>query len=243
MLSKMKMRKEFKVPISLCDDRSLMSYPAIFSLFMDLASEHGPEIGLGLDDLGKKNLFWLTVKTKVKVHRRPDMLTPVAASTWPEKPGRVRCNRYYTLHCGEELLAEGKTEWALIDTVSGRLCRFADVYPQDLPHIDDTVCDEAFTRIGEDFSDSVCLGTYTVKSTDIDLGRHMNNAAYVKALFGFFTTGQLAKMDITDIEVTFKNACFEGEELQVYRRDANDGCEIGFIKADGKSAFLAKLKY
>lgn len=36
-------------------------------------------IRLGADDLGAKGLFWLTVKTKVKVHARPKLMQTVTA--------------------------------------------------------------------------------------------------------------------------------------------------------------------
>ena len=240
----MKLVKPFTVPISLCDRGSLLSYHGHFSLFMDLASEHGPQIGLGLKDLGAKNLFWLTVKTKIRFHARPAMLDTVTASTWPEAPGRVRCNRYYTIQNQQgDLLAEGKTEWALIDTSTGRLCRFADVYPANLSHCSDVVCDTPFSRIDENFAPDTQIGTYTVKSTDIDLGRHMNNAAYVKAIFGFISCDEVDTVNISEIEATFKSPCFEGETLIVYRRNTQSGTEMAMVKPDGKTAFLAKITY
>ena len=50
----------------MCDNTGGIGIPAIFSLFMDLATEHGAMIKMGAEDLAEKGLFWLTVKTKVK---------------------------------------------------------------------------------------------------------------------------------------------------------------------------------
>ncbi len=238
----MKLDKAVVVPISLCDRDGKLSYPAHFSLFMDMASEHGPQIGLGLDDPAMKDLFWLTVKTKIRFHSRPDMLRQVNVSTWPEKPGRIRTNRLYTIKDGDTLLSEGKTEWALINTVTGKLVKFDSVYPKDLQHIEDTVSVTPFSKISEDFTEEQIIGSYTVAATDIDVGQHMNNAAYLRALFGLLVNDPFKNRNIFEMEAIFKNPCYEGEALQVYCRE-DDDMQLAMKKADGTTALLAKITF
>ena len=238
----MKLDKSVVIPISLCDRDGKLSYPAHFSLFMDMASEHGPQIGLGLDDPAMKDLFWLTVKTKIKFHTRPAMLKQVDVSTWPEKPGRIRTNRLYTIQDGDTLLSEGKTEWALINTVTGKLVKFDSVYPKDLVHIETPVSVSPFLKISEDFSQDQCIGSYTVSATDIDVGQHMNNAAYLRALFGLFTNDFLKGREIFEIEAVFKTPCYEGETLQVYCRE-EDSMQLAMKKEDGTTALLVNIDF
>ena len=238
----MKLDKSVVIPISLCDRDGKLSYPAHFSVFMDMASEHGPQIGLGLDDPAMKDLFWLTVKTKIRVYDRPNMLRQVNVSTWPEKPGRVRTNRLYTIKDGDNLLAEGKTEWALINTVTGKLVRFDSVYPKDLVHIDAPVSVSPFSKISEDFDEDQCIGSYTVCATDIDIGQHMNNAAYLRALFGMLTNDLLKGRDIFEMEAVFKTPCYEGEVLKVYCREEG-GMQLAMKKPDGTTALVAGITF
>lgn len=240
---KSKMEKQILIPLSLCDNASKLSVYGLFATFMDLASEHGTEIGVGSAELAKSNLFWLAVKTKVRIVRRPDMLESVTASTWPEKPVRVRCNRYYRLSSGEEILAEGKTEWAMININTGKLCRYDEVYPKDIDHLEEQVCAEPFARVSDDFSADEELGVYTVCSADIDLGQHLNNSVYVRIIFGMFTCAELEKMNITGMEIAFRSPCYEGDRLTVKRRNTEDGCEIGIFREDGTVATLAKIMY
>lgn len=239
---KCQLQKPYTVLTSVCDHNARLSIPAIFSLFMDLASEHAAAIGLGADKLSEKGMFWLTVRTKLQIGTRPHLTQTVDAITWPEAPGRARCNRYYTLtDPNGDLLVSGKTEWAIIEVESGKLCRIADIYPSDLDHLPDTVCDEPFARIPEDFSDAEVIGSYTVRSTDIDLGQHMNNAAYPRALFGLFSCAETDAMNIREIEVTFRTPCFEGETLTVCRRAVDGATEYGMIRPDGKAAALFRI--
>lgn len=237
-----KMEKNLNVLISQCDSTSKMSMPSIFTLFGDLASEHAPKIGLGSDTLAEKGLFWVAVRTKIKVHRRPEMTETFRANTWPEAPGRVRCVRYYSLTDTDlNLIAEGKSEWAIVDLATGRPHKLLEIYPEELQHLTDTACDEPFNKITETVDDTEKFATYTVRSTDIDIGRHMNNAAYIRAVFGAFTCAELEKMNISDIEINFKAQCYEGDELAFYKRNCGAALEIIILRPDGKCAATIRL--
>ena len=236
-----KLEKQLSVALSMCDNTGKLAIPHIFSLFMDLAAEHGDAIGVGMDTLSKKGLFWLTVKTKIRIYRRPGLLDTVTAITWPESPGRIRCDRSYELRCGDELLAAGKTEWAMLAVETGRLARIADAYPTSIEHCLRTACEGAYAKIPDDFSQCPEIGRYTVRSTDIDLGQHMNNAAYVHALFGVLSCQQLAAMSIREMDILFRTSCYEGDTLSIRRRETPDGPELGILKEDGCTAAAIKI--
>lgn len=232
------MQKEFIIPISDCDNTGQISIPHIFSLFMDLASEHGDLMGLGFDVLGAKDLYWLTVRTKIQIHERPKMLKKVTLDTWPAVPGRVRCDRYYTISDEGRILVEGKTEWAIINMATGRLTKLSEVYPPEYEYVDNCVCEGAFARMKEDFSGCEEIGQYTIRSTDIDVGQHMNNAAYIHAVFGAFSCEERAAMDIRQVEAAFKAQCYEGDTLSIRRRYTEDGFEIGVVRSGDEAAVV-----
>ena len=236
-----KLEKQVSVALSMCDNTGKLAIPHIFSLFMDLAAEHGDAIGLGMDALSDKGLFWLTVKTKVCIYRRPKLLQTLTAATWPEVPGRIRCDRSYELTHNGELIAAGKTEWAMLEVKTGRLARIADSYPPAIRHCERTACKAPYARIPDDFSACPEIGRCTVRSTDIDLGQHMNNAAYVHAIFGAFSCEELANMSIREVDVLFRAPCYEGDVLSIRRRETPDGPEIGVLRADGSTAVAAKI--
>lgn len=237
-----RMEKTIRITPSMCDNTKKLGVPNIFALFMDLASEHGQDIGLGADRLEKLNLFWLTVKTKIHIVKLPDMLDTVTAVTWPEKAGKIRCNRFYALYSEGELLVEGKTEWAIFDMQSGKLYKAADELWKGVKFCEDTVCNEPFERISEDFANAVKLCSYTVKSTDIDLGQHMNNAAYPRAIFGAFTCKQREAFNVKDMDIVFRTPCFEGTDLDIVVREGDGFTDIGVLLPDGKAAAFARIK-
>ncbi len=235
-----KLQREILVPLSHCDNMSKLSVPSMFSLFMDIATDHAQELHVSAKDLGE-NLFWLAVRTKIKISKRPCMTEKVTLSTWPQKAVRVRANRHYAISDENEILIAGKTEWAVINTETGKLQRLNDIYGDDFSYCEDVSFDENYARVSDDFSDASFLGEYTIRSTDIDIGQHMNNAFYVRALFSLFTTKELNESEITEIDVAYKAQSFEGETLKVRVREAENALEYGMIKPDNTVAATVRI--
>ena len=159
------------------------------------------------------------------------------------KPERIRFNRHYKIKSNNELLIAGKTEWAVIDKESGRPQKAEGIYPTELEYCDEQPIAEAFSKIDTDFENAQLLGSYKVISTDIDLYGHMNNVAYVRAIMGMFSSKELQEMQIKSFEINYRIPCFEGEILNVYKRNLDNGIEIGMINAEQKISALIKIKF
>ena len=232
-----------EVPSSMCDHAGRLGMADTFALFMDLATTHALMMGCGWRQMAERHLFWLTVKTKVVFApqaERPQMGDAVIARTWPEEPGKMRCVRDYQVECDGRITAAGKTEWAILDTETASLAPVGDVYGEGLTFTREPAVGTPFVRVVDDFEGVEPFATYTVRSTDIDLGGHMNNVAYVRALLGSFTVAELDALQIREIDAIFRNQCFEGDELVLSRKATEDGYDVRLAK-DGKTAFLAHL--
>ena len=236
-----KLTKEAIIPISRCDFEGLLGVPETFSLMMDLATEHAQSIDLGISSIGKNNLFWLAVRTRVHFLRRPKIEEKVTLSTWPEKPQRLRNNRCYLIEKDSERLVEGKTEWAILNTATNKLVKGDEVYPEGLVFEPKSVFDDPFERVKDSFEESERFASYTVRSTDIDLGGHMNNSAYLRALFSVFTTDERKAMNIQGVDVRFVAPAYEGEALSVYRRQNENKTEYAMKKQDGATVLLVAV--
>ncbi len=112
---------EYALPIeaSLGDFEGKMSLTALFAAFMDAAARHANDLGLGASALAARNMQWVAVGTKARIYRRPRMMSETVMRTWPNTPGHVRCERCYRLSDAAGVLAEGRTEWAIVKMDSG----------------------------------------------------------------------------------------------------------------------------
>lgn len=226
---------------TLADAGGRLGIPDTFGLFMDIASIHAGLLGCGLDDMARRGLFWLTAKTQIIFYDRPRIMECVKARTWPEAPGKVRCHRSYQLLRGETLLVAGKTEWAVMDLKTKQLAPLAGVYPSDLSFDLPTAVSEPFARIQDGADAWQTFADYRVRSTDIDVGGHMNNAAYVRALLGAFSTEERKALRIGRMDVIFRTPCFEGETLELQRRETESGLDLR-IEKEGGTALLARIE-
>lgn len=231
-----------RVPASRCGADGKLSVPAIFDLFMDLAAEHAQELGMGLQPLRVRGIIWVTVRTRIRILRRPSLLEEVRLSTWPEKPGAMRCCRSYVIAAGGETLVEGKSEFAVVDLKSFRPLPMTELYTPELAAelTEETAVPGPFSRIRESFSPEEKWGEYTVRPSDIDMAGHMNNTMYPRMLMDGIPLSEQRENPIREIELCFRAPCFEGQKLTLYRRETENGWEMGAFLPDKKTALLAK---
>lgn len=235
--------REFSVQSSQVDAQGRMSIAGMFDLFMDMASSHAELLDVGFDAMHGRRAYWVAVRTRLCMHGRPRLQERVTARTWPGKPGAVKCDRFYTIARDGAVLAEGRTEWVGQNIDTGRVMKVGDFgYPLAMEHRPERVCDGPFTRFREQPApENLCM-TYTVGSRDIDMGRHMNNVAYIRMLLGSFTVAELEAMDAAEAEVSYAMACREGETLSVYRRQDEEGWHFLVQKPDGTAAVQMVLR-
>lgn len=223
------------------DSSARLSVPDCFALFMDIAAPHAAMLGCGTEDLAKQDLFWLTVKSKIKILRRPRMMEDVTVSTWPRKPEETRCIRDYSITKGDETLVLGKTLWAVINIKTGKLNRVDVLYPEGFQTISDIAIEEPFTKFDREFEGEP-FGTYTVRSTDIDFGGHMNNIAYIRAFTSLFSAKEWQDLKVSELEIHYKSPCFEGNTLSFEKKQVEDSTHICAKLPDGKIAIYIAMK-
>lgn len=235
-----KFEQEILIPPSACDYSGRLGYAGAFAVLMDLATEHAERLGIGLAAMMAKKRFWVTVKTRIVFYERPAVSEAVRLVTWPERPGQVRCNRSYEIRRGDALLIAGRTEWAVMNTETNTIAPATDLFPADLDYVGASALNEPFARIPARFDGVEPFASYTVRSTDIDLGGHMNNAAYPRALFGAFTTGELSAMQAHSIDLIFRTPCYEGETLAFYKKEGEGVTDLRAARGDD-TVLLARI--
>ena len=233
---------DIRIMPSQTDFVNRLGYYETFRLFMDLANMHAEKLGVDQLTLMNRSLFWLTVKTRIRFYRRPGMSCRVEGQTWPVRPLSLRTDRCYRLLDDEGPLAEGRTEWAIMDLSKGRLANLADLFPTELEFNEESFPIEDFPRIMPADDTYELKGTYKVTSSDIDMGQHMNNAAYVRALLGMFSVQELRDMDIKEITVVFKTSAHEGDVLSMPLKRTGNTIDTGLYFRDGKPALLARIE-
>ena len=211
-----------------------------FDLFMDTATEAAGAMGVGWDFLIQRGLFWITVKARVRFIDPPRLLDTVEVVTWPEAPGEMRCNRHYEIRKDGAVLAQGLTEWAIVSVQTGKPQPMADILPSDLEYPDALASPGPFARISSQFVDPP-FAHHLVTNTDIDMARHMNNVAYVRAIINAFPLKAWKALNVKQMDVIFLTSAHEGDALRFQQRRDGSALDIRGTLPDGRVSVLAQL--
>ena len=201
----------------MCDANSRLSIPAAFDLFQDTATLHADKFDIGPAGMNRRNYFWIISKTVMHFDRLPVMMDHVEARTWIQPADRAKCERDFAVFSGDEQLLMCRSIWAVMSHETGRLVPMTGLYPEDVEFEEPVPDGTGFSKIGKNFEGAGIIGEYTICSTDIDLGGHMNNVNYIRAMLGCFSAEEIAAMDIHDIEVQYIMQSYEGETLTSLR--------------------------
>ena len=227
------------ITASQCDFTGRLGMAQCLDMFMDAASRHADELGMGRRELAKKDLFWMITKNRLRIFRMPEMSDAVTLTTWPQRPDKMHSDRCYTLKKDGELLAAGKCEWVNYNFVTGKLSPVSELFSPEHEFCADDTIPEGFDRIGGEFPETVC--EYKVRTLDVDVNSHVNNTKYVYALMDIFTTKELKEHPVKQIEVIYKNQAREGDTLVIRRRINGDGTEDYKVTSEGTAIFYARL--
>lgn len=233
--------KHFTVTPDYCDMHFGLSPLAAFTIFQAMASQHAEMLGVGGDAMARLGEFWLTVHTRVDFFAPAHLMDELTARTWAENcdPRDIRCYRSYTLDRAGTRIAAGKTEWTILGPDKKLVSFGSSNFPRDYAFPPESAIGARPQRFRDTFEDADLCAQCTVRSTDIDFGRHMNNVAYVRTLLDCFAARELASGAIRSFEIHYCAPCLEGEALSVYKKRTETGYVLGIRKADGKAAVLA----
>ena len=217
-----------------------LSMAHTFDLFMDVATEAADALGVGWTFLQRKGMFWITVKTRISFLERPNLMDTVRVRTWPERPGEKRCNRHYELSRDGEVLIRAKTEWAIVSILTRRPQSLGKIMPQEMDYPDELACPEPFPMIDEAFPEPP-FARHLVTARDIDMARHMNNVAYVRAIVDAFSVKEWKKLDVKQMDVIFRASAHEGDELQFQQRRDGHVLDIRGSLPGGETIVLSRI--
>ena len=233
--------RDLIVTPSQCDGHSRLSIPAAFDLFQDTATLHADYFEIGPAGMNRRNYFWVITKTIMRFSGRPEMMDRIEARTWIQPSDRAKCERDFAIYKGDAEVLCCRSVWAVMSHDTGRLVPMAELYPNHLTFDQPVPEGLDFSKISKDFDGCDEIGSYTVRSVDIDLGGHMNNVNYIRALLGCFSSEEMSTADVSEIEVQYISQTYEGETLTFRKRDTDGGFEAGAFSSEGKAMFLARI--
>ncbi len=171
------------VPVYDCDLFCRLRPSAMLRYIQSAAGEHLDALGLSYQRLYDEGFVFFIAGTALKIHRAPVAGEHIVVSTAPLTGRGANMLRETVMHDQKgALLAECQTNWALLDSHTGRLLR-PSAFPYALPMLGGEwtpFADPARIRIHA--GDTGEQAQRVVRLSDLDQNLHMNNTVYADIL-------------------------------------------------------------
>lgn len=216
----------------------------LLDYLQDAAAEHASILRIGVQDLHHRELTWVLSRLHLTAGRYAGVGETVLVRTWPSTRGGLSsCREFEVVDQQGEIAARATTAWVVLDLVRRRPVRIADVLP-DYPL-------EPRRAIADDFpplprpEHAEREVRFTVRQSDLDMNRHVNNAVYV----GWALESAPAEVAETrrpvDLEVGFRAEARAGDTVLARCAREAGAASGGFLheivrEKDGKE--LARLR-
>ena len=157
----------------------------LLNIFQDAASTQCHTMGVSGFDMAEKQLKWVVVQYRIRIHQPFDWMTPLVLKTWRSPFKNLYEVRQFTLHGqdkngreNEALLVSATSIWILIKAANNRPVRLTPNMPAALMQCESEPVELFKPKQGLDRIDHECR--FPVHFLDLDLNEHVNNRVYIR---------------------------------------------------------------
>ena len=235
------------ITVSDTDFRGQIKPSAIMEYFQNIALAHADVLGLGYDDMIKKNIVWVMIRMSLKIVESPKIGDKLTLITVPEKPKTADVDRgYYVCNEAGEIIVSASSKWCMLDMNTHRPQRCAPFFEK----FDDSVyypfqpLEDGNCKIGalsnygyvkdqsyDDTKDQPYDNTngqsygntkdqpfcFTVQVADLDSSIHMNNVRYADIILNVCGMEMMQKNNLIRLDINFLNQLFIGDQCEVFK--------------------------
>ncbi len=226
------------------DDDGAIGLRGAMHYFQNIHTWHMHSVDKGNDTLPQKyGAGWIYTRYHVVLKQKMDYLDGLTLRAWME-PYRqpVLVNENVEIRQHGRLAACGKMECCVFSLTRQRPLRLSAVeFPEDFTEdIPNDIPD--FLGIEKTAEGTEERYIRTVRTSDLDVNRHMNNLHYIAMFQDAHDSGFWHAFAPTEMEICFMSQCREGEEISV-RSNVGASCvHFAALHRDGRIASVAEFR-
>ena len=221
------------------DENWRLAPVSILNIFQDIATDASAAV-YPTDDLKADGYAWLVISTRFQVTRYPQIGEKLTVATFPKSFRKIFAERGYEIYdAGGEVIIRGSSLWLLYDVKNEKAAMIGnDISGRYV--IEDREMLPVIRRDIQMPDMAQKLKEYTVQKRDIDSNHHVNNAKYIEFALEMLD----GEREIKELEIFYRHAAVEGDNLLVYTASRDDDvfCEIKKENGDVCVTIKAEMK-
>lgn len=200
-----------------CDTTGHIKPGYILRHMQQISAEHLNALNLPYTELLRRGQVFLMNRLLLKINSIPMGGESCRLTTTPKKPEGaqfIRTNEFFR-EDGQSLM-RADTTWLLVNPESRKILRPRE-FEFPVPFTEDEVpC--PLVRYRPEPPKVLCeVGSREVRYSDIDVNRHMNNAAYADIVCDFLPPGEYESAPPESLYISFQNEAVLGDIITVFR--------------------------
>ena len=221
---------EDKIRYSEVDEDAKLNIHGILNYFQDCSTLQSEGLGVGLENLKEKNLFWVLSTWQIEVLRYPKLNEKVVTGTFPyDFRGFFGRRNFFMKDEEDNMIARADSLWMLLDIKEGKPSKITpeieNAYETEEKLPMETI--RSKIKIPEEALNDpkVRKNDILVRNHHIDPNKHVNNGKYVEMLMD-----EVPNLPYRRLRVEYRKQVRPGEILTPYIYD--DGEVISAILKD-----------
>lgn len=193
----------------------LYAHPhALIQIMEEVSLQHTLTNKISFKDLSSVSSSWVLLKKEVEVFRFPQLNDIVTVTTYPSDiKGFFTYRDYHMSDISGEKLATISSMWTMMHTGSRKMMRIPDSYTEMLHRTADALTKPEFRIRSFEYP---CFPQYTqVNYLHLDWNGHVNNAEFVKMIFGALPGAFHEQYRMHRLQIHYKREAQLGMELKI----------------------------
>ena len=226
------------------DDDGLIGLRGIMHYFQNIHTWHLHSVNKGNDAIPQQyGAVWVYTRYHVLMKQKIDYTDELTLKAWME-PYRqlVLVNENVEIYQHGKLAACGKLEGCVFSLTRQRPLRLGAIdFPEDFAEdIPNEIPD--FLNIPKTAEGTESRYIRTVRTSDLDVNRHMNNLRYIEMFQDAYDSSFWRDLAPTEMEIRFMSQCKEREEISVVSRINDHAVHLAALHQDGQIASVAEFR-
>ena len=220
-----------------------VTLPAYCNYLQEIAGNHARTLGLGIHELQDAGFTWMLARLHLVVEGYAAWRETVRIRTWPAGlHGRLTAIRDFVAKRDDgTTLLKGVSEWLYVDLSSRRIVRlpqaFAALAPEGTPQV-------VLPEKGKipDLAEVAWSTSLTVRHSDHDFNRHVNNAHYVEWALECLPDEWRENRRVCELDVVYRTAAAWGDTVISEAANESDSVVLHRIRRLSDDMVLATAR-